>query len=79
MINRLSVWKDQKTFSLIQDSTLQMSLRFLLGPALSLATRRMVQNFFPRFFFLSHPSCVQRCGDNLYDLEDLAPTIAPAP
>ena len=55
MINRLSVWEDLKTFSLIQDSTLQMSLRFLLGSTPSLETRRMVQNFFPRFFFFSTP------------------------
>ena len=80
-----AIWKDLKTFSLIQDSTLQMSLRFLLGPIPSLATWRwrteMLQTFFPGFFFFFfHPSChVQRCGDNLYDLENLAPTRAPAP
>ena len=59
---RLSIWKDLKTFSLIQDSTLQMSLRFLLGSTPSLETRRMVQIFFPTIdsFFFFHPSCVQR-------------------
>ena len=66
MINRLSIWKDLKTFSLIQGSTSDVSpFPSVLHPRWKLGAWFKISFLDSLFFSIPH---VQRCGDTIISM-----------